>query len=99
MKSVKSANILSVRTGLSSKALSISGHLNGEVFLCNYAISVNVCNGNLCSWNHIELVQPYIIHLLALIGKLSCGKRRRLIYNQWRLYFQISVFNISIQEK
>src|SRR5574344_1702977 len=99
MKPVKSADILSVRASLPSKALSISRHLNGKIFLCYYAVSVNICNGNLSRGNHIELIKSYIIHLLALIRKLTGGKRRRLIYNQWRLYFQVSVLCISIQEK
>ena len=47
--------------------------LDGQVFLIEDNIAVDVCYGNLSRWDKIQVVNLTMIHLSLLVGKLSCA--------------------------
>ena len=98
VQTVQAPHILAVGSGLAAEALGISRHLYREVLLRNYAIAINIGNRNLGGRYHIELVKTYIIHLLALVRKLSGCKSGVFIDHQRRLDFKVSGLCVAVQE-
>ena len=51
---------------------SISRNLYGELALVEDNIAVDVCYGDLCGGNKVEVISRSVIHLTLLIGQLTC---------------------------
>ena len=71
MQAVQSANILAVATSLTAETLCVCAVLDGQVFLIEDNVAVDVCYGNLSRWDKIQVVYLTMIHLSLLVRQLS----------------------------
>ena len=73
MQAVQSANILAVAPSLTAETLCVCAVLDGQVFLVEDNIAVDVCYGYLGSRDEVQVVNLTMVHLSLLVGKLSCA--------------------------
>ena len=87
MQTVQTSHVLAVRTGLTTEARSVGGHLLREVVVTKDDISEYVGDRNLGCRDEIEVIKTYIVHLGLLVRQLtgtetgSSGNRDFALYH------------------
>ena len=99
MQSVQSPDIFSVRSGFTSETWRISCHFYRQIIHFQYCISENIGQRHLCRWDHVVIIQPCMIHLIAFIRQLSRTVTGIFINHDGRHDFFVTGPGILIQEK
>ena len=99
VEAVKSANVLSIATGLSSEARRVGAALDGQVALIEYFVPENVSYGHFGRGYQVEIVELCVIHLSLFVGQLSSTQSRCLVDQQRRLNLQVAALACLVEEE
>ena len=99
MQTIQAAHILSIRTGLAAEALSVSAVLNGQVFLIEDDVAIDIRDGHLSGGNQIEVVHFSVIHLTFLVGQLACAIARCSVNYRRRHYLRVATLAGFVEEE
>ena len=98
METVESADILTIRTGLTAEAGCICSKLLRESIFRKDDITENISHRDLSRRNQIEIIEADIVHLGLLVRKLACTETGSGIDYHRRLDFLVSGRCIAIEE-
>ena len=99
MQTVQTANVLAVRSSLTTEASRVSATLDRQIFLVENLVTEDVRYRHLCGWNKVEVVELALIHLSLLIRKLTGTVTRSLVHNVRRLYLKVATLASFIKEE
>ena len=98
VQTVQTAHVLAVGACLAAEAGGVGGHLDREVLLVENHVAVDVRHGHFGRWNHVEVVDRGVVHLLLLVGQLAGAEARRLVDHHRRLDLQIAGLGVAVEE-
>src|SRR5690606_35360437 len=98
MQTVESAHMRSVRSSFTAEARRVSCTKNRQFIFVEDDVAEEVCYGNFCSWDEVQIVESDVVHLPFLIRKLSGSISRCFIHQMRNLIFLISRFGVTIEE-
>ena len=99
VQAVQSSHVLAVRACFAAEALGVGAVLDGEVFLVEDDVAVDVGDWHLGGRDEVEVVQPAVVHLPFLVGQLSCSVSRCGIDYRWRHYLCVSCLPRLVEEE
>ena len=98
MQTVQTSHVLAVRTGLTTEARSVGGHLLREVVVTKDDISEYVGDRNLGCRDEIEVIKTYIVHLGLLVRQLTGTETGSGVDHDRRLDLLVAGGGVDVKE-
>ena len=99
VQAVQAAHVLAIRACLAAEALGVGAVLDGEVFLVEDDVAVDVRHGHLGGGDEVEVVQLAVVHLALLVGQLACAVARSSVHHRGRHHFRVAGGACLVQEE
>ena len=99
MQTVQTPHVLAVRTGLTTEARSVGGHLLREVVVTKDDISEYVGDRNLGCRDEIEVIKSYIVHLGLLVRQLAGTETGSGVDHDRRLDLLVAGGGVDVKEE